>query len=214
VAGRVSRSAQLLSAQAKALDRALAMRFVREVHAGTISDQAYANYLYLEAGFVVTAARLHGFAAWDAPSWPAVRRNGVALHALVTEQAEYFRAARAGWPVPAKLGAAASRRAHRLSKFALDAARAGGYPAIMTVLFAAETLYLTWCTRANQAGSVPPGPVRDWLALHAAEPFRAGVAALAEQVDLIPPTVADPTLAEWFGGMLEAEIAFHDAVFE
>jgi len=33
-------------------------------------------------------------------------------------------------------------------------------------------------------------------------------------VDLIPPTVADPTLAEWFGGMLEAEIAFHDAVFE
>jgi len=119
VAGRVSRSAQLLSAQAKALDRALAMRFVREVHAGTISDQAYANYLYLEAGFVVTAARLHGFAAWDAPSWPAVRRNGVALHALVTEQAEYFRAARAGWPVPAKLGAAASRRAHRLSKFAL-----------------------------------------------------------------------------------------------
>lgn len=190
------------------------MRFVREVGAGTISDQAYANYLRVEADFVRTAARLHGFAAWSAPSWASVCRNGLALHALVTEQTDYFRAARADWPVPARLTESAAGRAGRLADFALSAASTGGYPAIMTVLFAAETLYLTWCTRAQQTGSVPPGPLRDWVALHAAEPFRAGVDALAEQVEEIPSDVPDGQLDSWFSGMLDAEIAFHDAVFE
>jgi len=214
MAGRVSRSRRLLERQADALDRALGMRFVREVGAGTISDQAYANYLRVEADFVRTAARLHGFAAWAAPSWASVCRNGLALHALVTEQTDYFRAARAAWPVPARLTGSAAGRAERLADFTLSAARTGGYPAIMTVLFAAETLYLTWCTRAQEIGSVPPGPLRDWVALHAAEPFRAGVDALAEQVEEIPSAVPDGQLDTWFSGMLDAEIAFHDAVFE
>jgi thiaminase/transcriptional activator TenA len=210
----VSRSRRLLDDQARALDRALGMRFVREVGAGTISDQAYANYLRIESDFVRTAARLHGFAAWSAPSWAAVCRNGLALHALVTEQADYFRDARAAWPVLARLDDAAAGQADQLADFALAAARTGGYPAIMTVLFAAETLYLTWCTRAQRTGSVPAGPLGDWVAMHAAEPFRAGVAALAEQVDVIPSTVPDGQLNTWFSGMLDAEIAFHDAVFE
>jgi len=213
VAGRVSRSRRLLERQSGALDRALGMRFVREVGAGTISDRAYANYLLIEADFVRTAARLHGFAAWAAPSWAAVCRNGLALHALVTEQTDYFRATRAAWPVPARLADGAGKRAERLADFALDAARTGGYPAIMTVLFAAETLYLTWCTHAERTGSVPSGPVRNWVAMHAAEPFRAGVDALAEQVDLIPAEVPEGQLDTWFSGMLAAEIAFHDAVF-
>jgi thiaminase/transcriptional activator TenA len=68
-------------------------------------------------------------------------------------------------------------------------------------------------TVAHQTGLVPAGPVRDWVALHAAEPFRAGVAALAEQVDQVPAAIPDGTLAGWFGGMLDAEITFHDAVY-
>lgn len=206
----MSRSRRLLDARAAALDRALDMRFVREVRAGTISEAAYANYLLAEEGFVLTAARLHGLAVWHAPSWTAARLGGLAVHALVTEQAEYFRSVRAVWPVPAGPNPDAS---DPLSAFALASARSGGYPAIMTVLFAAETLYLTWCTRALEAGSVPPGPIGDWVALHAGRRFRAGVAALAEQVDQIPPTVPDTSLDGWFDGMLDAEIAFHDAVF-
>lgn len=82
------------------------------------------------------------------------------------------------------------------------------------MLFAAETLYLTWCTRALDGGWVPAGPIRDWVALHAAEPFRAGSPALADQVDQIPPAVPDIALDGWFAGMLDAEIAFHDGIFE
>ncbi|WP_028936354.1 TenA family protein [Pseudonocardia spinosispora] len=205
----MSRSVRLLETHAADLDRALDMRFVREVTEGTIGDQAFADYLRIEEAFVVTAARVHGYAVWAAPSWDAVHRNGLAVHALVTEQIDYFRDARARWPVPARPGAGADR----LSDFILGAVETGGYPAAMTALFAAETLYLTWCTRAHATGTVPPGPIGDWVALHTAPPFRAGVARLADQVDQIPPTVPDDHLDAWFTGMLDAEITFHDAVF-
>lgn len=208
-----SRSRRLLDTHAVDLDRALDMRFVREATEGTISEQEFANYLRIEAAFVFTAARVHGYAVWAAPSWSAAHRNGLAVHALVTEQTEYFRDVMAHWPVPARLGPGAARQAERLSRYTLEVVETGGYPAAMTALFAAETLYLTWCTRAHETGTTPPGPISEWVALHAAPAFRSGVAALAAQVDDIPSTVADDSLDAWFSGMLDAEITFHDAVF-
>lgn len=210
----MSRSRRLLDACAGALDRALDMRFVREVHAGSIGDRAYADYLAIEASFVETATRLHGLAIWDAPGETAMIRNARAAHALTTEQADYFRAARAAWPVPARLGPAAAREAGGLSGYALAAAREGGYAAVVTVLFAAESLYLAWCTRAHEEGRPPPGPIADWVALHATPAFREGVGALAAEVDGLPPSVPDARLTAWFEGMLDAEIAFHDAVYD
>ncbi|GAA3987133.1 hypothetical protein GCM10023085_81490 [Actinomadura viridis] len=205
------RSRWLLDECAGALDRALGMRFVREVGGGVIGDQAYADYLRIEEEFVETATRLHGLAVWDAPDREALERNARAVHALTTEQVDYFRAARAAWPVRSDLSGAALVQAGRLSEFALDAARSGGYAAVTTTLFAAETLYLTWCTRAHEGGAVPPGPIADWVALHARDPFRSGVAALAAQVDTL--TVPGSVLAGWFTGMLDAEVAFHDAIY-
>jgi thiaminase/transcriptional activator TenA len=207
----MSRSRRLLDACAGTMERALAMRFVEEVTAGTIGDAGYADYLEIEAAFVETAARLHGLAVWDAPGWTAMQRNARAVHALTTEQADYFRAARAAWPVQARPDVA--RQAAVLSEFALAAARDGGYPAVMTVLFAAESLYLTWCTRAHERGDVPAGAIADWVSLHADPAFRTGVDALAAAVDALPADIPDERLVRWFTGMLEAEIAFHDAVF-
>ncbi|MBO2447765.1 TenA family protein [Actinomadura barringtoniae] len=208
MAGTLTRSRRLLDACAPVMDRALGMRFVEEVRTGTIGDQVYADYLQIEAAFVETAARLHGLAVWDAPGWTAMERNAAAVHALTTEQADYFRAARAAWGCRPRPGVAAPV----LSEYALSAAREGGYPAVMTVLFAAESLYLTWCTRAHEEGTVPPGPIADWVAMHADTAFQNGVKALAAEVDGLP--ASDEQLAAWFTGMLEAEIAFHDAVYE
>ncbi|MFE2030182.1 TenA family protein [Streptomyces hygroscopicus] len=207
----VSRSERLLKAAAPTMERALTMRFVTEVTAGTISDADYADYLEIEAGFVETATRLHGLAVWGAPDRTALERNARAVHALTTSQADYFREARAAWPVPARPGAA--RRAEVLSRYALDVARDGGYPAVMTMLFAAESLYLTWCTRAQERGTVPSGAIAAWVSLHADQAFRDGVRALAAEVDALPEKVPQELLLRWFTGMLEAEIDFHDAVF-
>ncbi|MEU4828713.1 TenA family protein [Actinomadura sp. NPDC023710] len=207
----MSRSRRLLEACAEPMERAVSMRFAEEVRTGVIGDQAYADYLEIEASFVATAARLHGLAVWDAPGWTAMERNARAVHALTTEQAAYFDTARAAWPVPARPDAA--RRAAILSEFALAGAREGGYPAVMTLLFAAESLYLTWCSRAHREGRVPAGPIADWVALHAGEDFRAGVDALARDLDALPAAVPNGPLVRLFAGMLEAEIAFHDAVY-
>lgn len=189
------------------------MRFASDVHDGTIGDREYARYLEFEAGFVDTAARLHGLAAWRAPHWRAVTRNAVALHGLVTEQTEYFATARAAWPVRAETSEAARRAAAALSDYALAAAEEGEYAAVTTVMFAAETLYLSWCTRALRDGTPPAGPVADWVELHTREPFTSGVAALGAAVDELPSDIADDRLTAWFTGMLDAEITFHDAVY-
>ncbi|MGW5449336.1 hypothetical protein [Streptomyces asiaticus] len=83
----------------------------------------------------------------------------------------------------------------------------------MTMLFAAESRYLTWCTRAHERGTVPDGAMSAWVALHADQSFRDGVRALAAEVDALPDDIPQERLTRWFTGMLEAEIAFHDAVF-
>jgi thiaminase (transcriptional activator TenA) len=208
----VSRSQALLVDGS--LTAASRMRFVREVSAGTIGAAPFANYLLIEESFVRTATRLHGLAVWDAPSWSAVLDNARAVQALVGEQTDYFRAARAAWPVSANMSHQQLEQADRLSDYALDVARTGGYPAVMTVLFAAESLYYTWCSEAHQKHHVPDGFIAEWVALHAAEPFRTGVRALASAVDALPPEVPDSRLRSWFNGMLDAEINFHDSVFD
>ncbi|MGW5449335.1 hypothetical protein [Streptomyces asiaticus] len=70
----LSRSERLLKAAAPVMERALRMRFVTEVTAGTISDADYADYLELEAAFVETATRMHGLAVWGARGKAATRR--------------------------------------------------------------------------------------------------------------------------------------------
>ena len=211
MAGAVSRSEALLADPS--LAAATQMRFVREVSAGTITDLAYANYLRIEEEFVQTAARLHGLAVWDAPSWSALTDSAVALHGLIGEQTEYFRAARATWPVQPQMAANQESRSQRLRNYATDAARTGGYAAVMTVLLAAESLYYTWCSQAHKDGLVAPGLIAEWVALHAAEPFHAGMRALAAAVDALPTEIPDTQLHRWFTGMLDAEVVFHDSVF-
>ncbi|MCI2421656.1 TenA family protein [Saccharopolyspora sp. K220] len=206
----MKRSSWLVESGADALSEALDARFVREVSNGTIGVQSYANYLEIEESFVASACRLHGLAVWQAPSWAAMQRHARAVHGLTTEQSQYFRTARAAWPVAARMDDAARRRADRLSEFALSAAEIGGYPAVVTVMFAAEHLYRTWCSRAVAA---PAGPIADWVALHTRAPFTTQVDALAAEVDDLPRSVPDEQLHEWFTGMLGAEIHFHDAIY-
>jgi thiaminase/transcriptional activator TenA len=211
MAHEVTRSAELMTGGA--LAAASRIRFIREVSAGTIEDLPYANYLLIEESFVHTATRLHGLAVWDAPTWEAVVVSAQAVQGLVGEQTEYFRVTRTAWPVVADMADEQLAQSARLSEYTLTAARAGGYPAVMTVLFAAETLYFNWCSRAHQDGRVPPGPIAEWVALHAAEPFHTGVLALAAAVDALPADIPDSLLLNWFNGMLDAEMVFHDSIF-
>jgi len=178
------------------------------------ADQAYAT----TADSSRTCADGGPAARLIAASWarrPGPRcRNGLALHALVTEQTDNSGppAPRGRLPAP---GDQSGRRAGRGRLADSRSTRRPVVPAIMTVLFAAETLYLTWCTR-RPAGRVPTGRPPSGLGRACTPPNRSGTGrALAEQVDQIPTEVPDVSSTTWFGGIAwMRDRVPNDAVFE
>lgn len=208
-----TRSARLVDAARGDLAAAAGARLITEITAGTVDPAAYARYLLIEEEFVRTAARVLGAAVWHAPDDNATAGHARALFGLVTEQRDYFARTRADWPAAAELGAQGRRQAAGLSGFVLRAAADHGYPAIVTALFAAEHLYLTWCTAAAALDAARPAAVREWVDLHARAPFTDQVAFLRAEVDALDAGVGDPALLEWFTGMLAEETHFHDAVY-
>ncbi|MFC3999345.1 TenA family protein [Nocardiopsis sediminis] len=211
-AAGASRSGRLLAATAGDLDRAAGVRLLADLSAGRVDPVAYARYLLIEEGFVHTAARVLGAAVWHAPGWEATVGHARSLHGLVTEQRDYFARARADWPVRADLSPEARHEAGALSRYVLAGAAEHGYPAIVVAMFAAEQLYLTWCSAAAARDVARPAMVQDWIELHARPPFTDQVAFLRAEVDALPAEIPDATVRAWFTGMLEAENRFHDAV--
>lgn len=205
-------SARLRSRNADIWERTLDMRFVREVTADSLSDEVFARYLLFEREFVDTAARLAGAAVREAPTAEALAGHARSLHALVTDQYAYFTRALETTGVP-EVGPRAQEQAATLTEEVLDAADRWGYPAIVTCVYAAESLYETWCAAANRTPSAR-AEVADWVRLHTVEPFTAQVRFLEAETDaleILPETEAD--LVALFGRVLVAEQRFHDAAY-
>ncbi len=205
-------SAALKERNADVWERARTMRFVREVTDDTIDDTVFARYLLFEREFVDTAARLAGAAVREAPSAEALAGHARTLHALVTDQYDYFTRALETTGVP-EVGPRAQEQASVLTEEVLDAADALGYPAIVTCMYAAESLYENWCGAAVRSPSAR-GEVADWVHLHTVEPFTTQVRFLEAEIDaleILPETAAD--LVTVFGKVLAAEIRFHDAAY-
>lgn len=207
------RSERLIAVAGQEVKVAAQARLLREMTDGTVSETAYARYLRIEEEFVRTAARVLGMAVWDAPGWDALTRHAASLHALTTEQAEYFAQARQQWPVQLELGPRGHAQAGGLSERVLDAARDFGYPAVVTGMLAAEHLYLTWCTRALDAPEQRPKAVQEWIALHTRSPFTEQVEVLRAEVDALSGSISDEQLYQWFVGTLREETRFHDAAY-
>jgi len=94
-------------------------------------------------------------------------------------------------------------------------AEAEGYEEILACTLAAEWMYLTWCSAANQSPS-SRGAIRDWVALHAGGAFAEHVAWVRSEIDTRGPTLTEARqarLGEVFEEALQAEIAFHDAPY-
>lgn len=210
------RSTWLLASAAEEVEASAEARLIREIITGDVDETAYARYLHAEEGFVRTAARVLGMAVWDAPGWEALTRHAAALHALVTEQTDYFARVREDWSVEVELGPRARAQAAGLSDHVLGEAHKHGYPAVVTGMLAAEHLYLTWCTRALETaelrGELPPA-VREWVALHTRPPFTDQVKVLRAEVDALPSHISDDQLHMWFVAMLREEVRFHDAAY-
>jgi thiaminase/transcriptional activator TenA len=195
----------------------LGHRFFREIATDTIEDRVFARYLRIEYGFVDTAARALGYAVAKAPSFQERRCLGLGLHGLVTDQEQVFAEAfeRMGAPHNERTGLPPRGLALPLHALFLKVAETEGYEEILACTLAAEWMYLTWCSAANESPS-SRGYIRDWVALHAGGPFAEHVAWVRSELDTRGPALTEARqarLSALFEEALDAEIAFHDAAY-
>jgi thiaminase (transcriptional activator TenA) len=206
------RSARVLAACADALAASADVRFVREATDGTLDDDAFAAYLAIEERFVRTATRVTGYLVWSAPDWPEAAAHARAVGHLVGEQLAWFRTVRGRWPGGPDRVADAVARSGILASHVVGLTGRHGAPAAVTAMFAAETLYAGWCSRAAALPVERGSDLRAWIAMHATESCAAGGDGLARAVDAIPASVPDDLVVGWFRSTLAAEDAFHAAV--
>ena len=195
----------------------LGHRFFREVATDAIDDRVFARYLRIEYGFVDTAAVALGYAVAKAPSFQERRRLGLGLHGLVTDQEKFFIDAfeRMGARGNERTGLPPQGLALPLNALFLSVAETERYEEILTCVLAAEWIYLTWCSTANQSPS-SRGYIKDWVALHAGGAFADHVAWVRSEIDIRGPPLADSRqvrVSALFEKTLEAEIAFHDSAY-
>ena len=83
-----------------------------------------------------------------------------------------------------------------LSTHALTLAREEGRAAALVGMYAAETLYLSWCREAAAVKVDREPALQDWVDMHVAPPFVSQVAVLACEVDAMPESVTDEEILD------------------
>lgn len=207
-------SDRLLAENADVFQEMLGHRFVREVALDSLSPRDFDRYLLIEGAFVETAIAIFAYAAAKAPDIAAQRVLIHVLDALANEQIAYFEKvfeARGISPDPA-LVSHPDVAAFRNGMLAI--ARDGSYAEILSAMFAAEWMYLTW----NDAVTAPPSDpdLRNWVALHVAPDFRRQAHWLKDNLDRLGGAMTEAEkvrCSEIFGRAEQLEIDFHSAVY-
>ena len=226
------RTAQLIDANAATWDAAVGSRFVTELLAGTIADEALARYLVQDYRFFDAFTALVAQACASAPDLPARLVYARQLGLLAGEENTYFVDALDALGVPATEREApvwhpATRAFDDLMR---EAATSRSYPRVVAVLVVAERLYLDWATRNDAA---TPAAARaehlGWVDLHRGPAFTAWVRFLEGQLDAADveepgadapreagaqPTSEAAAVADLFARAVACEVAFFEAAYD
>lgn len=208
----MSRSAELIARQQRNLDAAQRVPFIVESIDGTLRDDHFRRYLVIEEAFVLTAVRILGLVVAESESLDDATDHVASLSNLVGEQREYFAGLREQFPYDGDTDELIESSSV-LSDYALGLARRDGRAAALVAMFAAETLYLSWCRAALDTSADREPALQEWIEMHTRPAFVAQVDALAREVDVMN-AVDDARLDEWFAGMLAAENEFHNAAMD
>lgn len=206
----MTRSTSLVDRQQRALTESRQVRFIANSIEGTLSSSDFRRYLVIEEAFVLTAVRILGVVVAESESLDDAFDHVISMSNLVGEQREYFAALRTRFPYDGDV-AALVESSSVLSSYALGLAREHGRSAALVGMFAAESLYLSWCREAMAVDADREPALQEWIEMHTRPAFVAQVEALAREVDAMPDSVSDAELDRWFSGMLTAENEFHDA---
>jgi thiaminase/transcriptional activator TenA len=211
-------SAWMRAANRPGWDAMVGHRFTRDM-AGRMPHDVFVRYLRYEHAFVRAAITIFAHALTRAPSAADQTRLVTVLHALATEQEDYFQKTFATLGLDADLvrDEALPPGARGLRDGVVEIAARGSFEEILSAILAAEWMYWTWCAQAHAHGaqdrtSLPAA----WIDLHVAAEFADQVAWLRARIDALGPLLApdrQARCAELFGRVLDLEIAFHDAPY-
>lgn len=207
----MSLSDDILSDNARVLQRMLTHRFVEDICADRLPRDVFHRYLAYEGAFVETAIAIFAYATARAPDMASRRWLIGVQDALANSQVPYFEACferlgiAAGTPLPP--GAAAFDDAM------LALAERGTYAEIVTAMFAAEWMYWSWCTRAA-ASLISDPDLKAWVDMHADDSFAAQAHWLKHAIDRHGAPGDRAALSAIFHDVTAWEIAFHDAPYE
>ena len=199
-------------------DAMLSHRFIKDIAADRLPQEAFARYLVFEHGFVETAILIFGHAMLEAPGFNQRRRLIGVLHGLAEEQMACFREAftALGIAAPSLADAPVPEPVRAFDRGMLEMAQTGGYRDILTIMLAAEWIYATWCSRIDLRRIASP-EMRRWMALHAAPEFVEQAAWMRSEIDALG-VAADAAerdrLSALFRNVMSLEIGFHHAAYD
>ncbi len=192
-------------------------RFVTEIFAGTIDDAVLLRYLIQDYQFFDAFMQLLGAAVAAAPTAPARLRLARQIGMLASEENSYYNQTLNHFDVPLseRLEPRLACETVDLLDLMYEAGGSGSWPQVLTVLVAAEWIYLDWADNPEHTGLPEKPEHRGWIELHRGHAFRDWVMFLRQQLDHAEPDDPDQyeSCHDLFRRMVLAELAFFDAAY-
>jgi thiaminase/transcriptional activator TenA len=190
-------------------------RFVEDIKADRLPNEAFERYLVFEGAFVDTAIAIFSYATAKAETIAQKRWLIGVLDALANQQIAYFEKTFAARGIdPARYDTSrADVAAFRDGMLAI--ARDGRFLDTIAAMFAAEWMYWTWSSEANRTGISDP-LLKEWVRLHAEPEFEAQARWLKAELDEAGKNMdaaERARLSGIFGRAQRLEIDFHEAAY-
>ena len=205
--------------------------FTDELGAGTLSTDAFADYLVQDYAFVNDLVSVFGYAVGQAPDMAAKRSLVEFLDTITDDEDDYFVRSFDALEVPdsRRIDPELAEPTAAFIDLLGRASREGGYAETLAVLVPAEWIYEQWATAAVEryadpdaegppsAGADLPFYYAEWIDLHATAGFREFVDWLRGQLDAAGPELSPRRQARvesLFRRTVDLEVAFFDAAYD
>ncbi|MFK0166156.1 TenA family protein [Rhizobium sp. NPDC090279] len=208
-------SEQMLDENRDVFDAMVRHRFVEDIKADRLPNDAFERYLVFEGAFVDTAIAIFSYATAKADTIEQKRWLIGVLDALANQQIAYFEKTFAARDIDPTRYDTAREDVAAFREGMLAIARDGGFLDTIAAMFAAEWMYWTWSTEANRTVISDP-LLKEWVGLHAEPDFEAQARWLKAVLDEAGSSMVATErkrLSAIFGRAQRLEIDFHEAAY-
>jgi thiaminase/transcriptional activator TenA len=208
-------SQQMLDENRDVFEAMVNHRFVADIRADRLSNEAFERYLVFEGAFVDTAIAIFSYATAKAETIAQKRWLIGVLDALANQQIAYFEKTFAARGIDPSRHDTGRPDVAAFRDGMLAIARDGGFLDTIAAMFAAEWMYWTWSTAANSTAISDP-LLKEWVKLHAEPEFEAQARWLKAVLDDAGETMDSAErkrLSAIFGHAQRLEIDFHEAAY-